>query len=144
MYNINDNDKELLRVRMSGDFPETNPVRNKNFWKKNPTLPWNKDLKKHWKSFLIYFFFFFEKEEKKNKEKKKALFWNKLFDPVNLIKICYTGKDLFLFSMPVFPICDKITQPPFIPLRSLRCSLKAYLIKHNLQSFDHFHGSSLS
>lgn len=29
MYNINDNDKELLRLKMSGDFPETNPVRNK-------------------------------------------------------------------------------------------------------------------
>lgn len=145
MHNINDNDQELFRLKMLGDLPETKPVWNKTTFGKKRILPWSKDLKKHWKSFLIFFLLFLWKRRKGGKKRKEeSLIWNKIFDPVNFIKICYTGKDLFLFSMPVFPICDKITQPPFIPLRSLHCSLKAYLIKHNLQSFDHFHGSCLN
>lgn len=136
----------MLTLKMSGDCPETIPVRNEATFGKKTTLPLSKDLKKHWKSFLIFSSFSLKKKKrgKIKWRKKESLIWNKLFDPVSFIKICYTGKDLFLFSMPVFPICDNITQPPFIPLRNLYCSLKAYLIKYNLQSFDHFHGSCLS
>jgi len=135
---------------MSWDFSETNPLRTKTLLPEKNNLSWDRDLKKHWNPFLNFFRYkivsFFQKKIEKLKRKRK-----KTYLKSNYFWACQTWcnsfhrqRPLFLFCMPVFPICDKITQFFFFPLRSLHCSLKAYLIRHNLQSFDHFHGSSLN